>query len=258
MFPHLMKKVANYLARKQYAPKIEVTHSLKPLRLGSDYGGWTFEPSDDLQNSVIVSAGLGEDGSFDVEFASKFNATVVIVDPTPRAIFHFEAIRKHIGEPARIPYVKGGKLPVGSYDLRKITENSLHLEQSALWIEQTTLKFFSPPDPHHVSYSINNFQNGHSQGTSYIEVPSVTLEQLLNKYGLKSLPLIKLDIEGAEIEVIRNMLNGPIRPRQILVEFHSTSLKSKSDVEDLDRALRRSGYLCRHFDGVANALYARR
>ena len=230
MLSRLIKRVFNHLARRQYMPKIEVKRSTKLLKLGSGYGGWTFDLSEDLHNSVIVSAGLGEDGSFDVEFASRFDAKVIIVDPTPRAILHFEAIQNRIGQPAELAYRDGGKLPVRSYDLRGITEGSLILERSALWIEQTTLKFFSPPNPNHVSHSIDNFQNGYSQATPYIDVPAITLEGLLDKYGLKSIPLLKLDIEGAEIEVIRHMLNGPIRPRQILVELHCTSDHSNRNV----------------------------
>jgi hypothetical protein len=89
------------------------------LRLGSDYGGWTFEPSTDLQNSAIVSCGLGEDASFDIEFASRFGAKVIIVDPTPRAIRHFDEIQKRVGQPAVQSYVKGGKQPIASYTSAK-------------------------------------------------------------------------------------------------------------------------------------------
>ena len=39
----------------------------------------------------------GEDASFDVEFTTRFKARIIIVDPTPRAIDHFEAIQKRLG-----------------------------------------------------------------------------------------------------------------------------------------------------------------
>lgn len=240
---------------------IEIQHSAELLRLGTSYGGWVFEPSADLQGSVIVSCGLGEDASFDIEFASKFCAKVIIVDPTPRAIRHFETIQERIGQSAVQSHAKRGQLLVDSYDLRKITKESLILERSALWIENATLKFFAPPNPEHVSHSIVNYQNNYSQETRHIEVASITLEALFAKYHLHTIPLIKLDIEGAEIQVIRYMLEKSIHPRQLLVEFdemNCPSDRSKQKVEDVDRLLRHEGYSCRYFDGHTNFLYARR
>lgn len=147
MLTNLKKRAVHLLARRRFAPVIEVQPGAALLRLGSDGCGWTFEPSADLQGSTIVSAGLGEDGSFDVEFASRFHAKVIIVDPTPRAVRHFEGIQERVGLPAVEGYGKSGKVPVDSYDLRGIAEGSLILEPSALWVENTTLKFFAPPEP---------------------------------------------------------------------------------------------------------------
>src|SRR5271170_2515948 len=114
MLANLGNRVLHRVARWKYAPAIVVERSTELLRLGSDYGGWTFEPSPDLQECVIVSCGLGEDGSFDVEFASRFHAKIIIVDPTPRAIRHFEKIQERIGQPAVQSYLDGGKQPIDS------------------------------------------------------------------------------------------------------------------------------------------------
>jgi FkbM family methyltransferase len=257
----LKRRVLRRLERRRYAPAIKVEPSPRLIRLGSEYGGWTFELSPDLKHSVIISCGLGEDGSFDVEFAARFGAKVIIVDPTPRAIRHFNEIYGRIGQPAATGYAKGGKQSVVSYDLRIINEESLVLEPFALWVENTRLKFFAPSDPNHVSHSIVDYQNNYSQNGSYIEVESITLEELQAKHHLTALPLIKLDVEGAEVNVIRQMLDKAVHPRQILVEFDemgNPSPRSKQNVEDVDRQLRQAGYLCRYFDGQANFLYALR
>jgi FkbM family methyltransferase len=240
---------------------IDVQRSTELLRLGSTFGGWVFEPSADLQHSVIVSCGLGEDASFDIEFASRFCAKVIIVDPTPRAIRHFEAIQERVGQPAVQRHVSQGRQLVDSYDLREITNESLTLERSALWVENAKLKFFAPPNPHHVSYSVVNYQNNYSQETPHIEVEGITLEALFAKYHLHAIPLVKFDIEGAEIPVIQYMLNKSLHPRQVLVEFdemNSPSDRSKQNVEEIDRLLRCQGYSCRYFDDHANFLYVLR
>ena len=70
-----------------------------------------------------------------------------------------------------------------------------------------------------MSYSINNWQNNYSNNTDFIKVKTTTIKSILQKFNINTLELIKLDIEGAEIEVIKNMINDQIYPKQILVEF---------------------------------------
>jgi len=258
MLTRIKSAISIRVARRKFAPHIEVQSTAPQLRLGSDYGGWVFEPSSDLQNSTIISCGLGEDASFDVEFAARFDAKVIIVDPTPRAIAHFAQIQARLGKPASQAYVPGGKQPAAAYDLSKLGKDSLTLEPMALWTEKTTLKFYAPINPAHVSHSIVNYQNNYSQETPYIEVAATTPEALLEKYGLSTVALMKLDIEGAEIKVIEHALKRSIRPRQILVEFdemNAPSVQSKANAEHADALLHGAGYSCRHFDGLANFLY---
>ncbi len=261
MLSRIGNRVLNRLARWKYSPDIAVDRAPNLARLGSSYGGWTFEPSSDLQRSTILSCGLGEDASFDVDFASAFQATVIIVDPTPRAITHFTEMQARVGQPAFEKYVKGGKQPTTAYDLRTVAANALILEPSALWIENTRIKFHAPRNPDHVSHSIVNVQGSSIQSAGYIEVPAVTLETLIEKYDLATIPLMKLDIEGAEVKVIQSALEKRIFPRQLLVEFdemHFPSDRSKKNAEDTDRVLRQAGYKCRYFDGVSNFLYTLR
>jgi FkbM family methyltransferase len=259
MLGTVQARVSKVVKKLRYAPKIQVEPDSHLLRLGSKYGGWTFEPSADLEGATIVSCGLGEDASFDVEFAAKYGAKVILVDPTPRAIRHFEEIEKRFGEPAKDTYKSGGKQPASAYDLSKVGRSQLILEPCALWTEVTKLKFFSPPNPEHVSHSIVNYQNEYRKDSPFIEVPTITLQSLVEKYGMASLPLIKLDIEGAEVKVIQDLLAKSIRPRQLIVEFDEMNFpseRSKENAEVMDQALRRGGYGCRFFDHKANFLYA--
>lgn len=258
MTPDILARLSHRLRRRWNTPRIRVHPIAGLIRLGSRYGGWTLQPSPDLHGATIISAGLGEDASFDVALASRFGARVILVDPTPRALSHFEALRARFGQPATRPYSMDGIQPVESYDLRALTDASLTLESAALWKQDTRVKFFAPPNPHHVSHSIVNYQNAYSTETAHIEVDAVTPETLLRKHGLENVPLMKMDIEGAEITVVEHMIRTNIRPRQLLIEFDELSLASttaRHKVEVADRMLRDSGYVCRHFDGAANFLY---
>jgi hypothetical protein len=59
-------------------------------KYGTEYGGW-FLPKEIFLNedSVIYSAGAGEDISFDIILSSRFNSNIILIDPTKRAYDHY-------------------------------------------------------------------------------------------------------------------------------------------------------------------------
>ena len=242
-------------------PRLPVTpHQLRLIKLGSEYGGWTFADVQNLQGATVISCGLGEDASFDVEFAARYGARVVLADPTPRAIRHFELLKLNAGCGATASYSSSGAQPIGAYDLSKITADSLSLYPKALWNESKLVDFFLPMDANHVSHSIVNFQNEYRTDTASITVPAVPLDILIRDLQLGTVPLLKLDIEGAEIEVILDMLAKRIFPGQLLVEFDELSAPSKRSrqrIQSAHDALLRHGYRLINFDHPANFLYAR-
>jgi FkbM family methyltransferase len=227
-----MLKAAVRAARSRYRQALgtearlrPVKHDLPLIRLGSGYGGWTFVDRPELHGSTIISGGLGEDASFDLAFAERYNARVVAVDPTPRAIAYFHTL----------------------------ADARLTLCTKALWNETTTLRLFPPANPAHVSHS---FVDIGGVGTS-IDVEATTMEDLVRVYGLP--PLAKLDIERAEIEVICHMMATGIFPAQILVEYdemQKPSRDSRLRVERAHEALSTQGYVLLHRD-VFNFLYLR-
>jgi len=230
------------------------------VRMGTDYGGWTFVETKDLKNSVIISAGLGEDASFDVEYATKYKSMVIIIDPTPRAIKHFNEIKKNIGKTASKSYPDEGDIPIDAYDLSSINDSQLILEASALWIFDEKIKFFEPPNPEHVSFSINNFQNNYSNDTDFIEVDGITLEKLFTKYNINKydIPILKMDIEGAEIEIISYLCDKKIFPKQLLIEFDELNRPSRiaaKRIKNAHRNLITNGYSLIWTDNAADFLY---
>ncbi|MCK9802119.1 FkbM family methyltransferase [Pseudomonas sp. MAFF 302030] len=239
---------------------IKNERGLNLVRLGTSYGGWNFLDDGSLKNSLIISAGLGEDASFDIEFAAKYAARVIVVDPTPRAISHFEEIKKNIGRSRSAQYVNSGTQPVEAYDLSNINKSQLTLVTKALWNKSEKLKFFSPPDHSHVSHSIINFQNNYRKDTDFIEVEAVTLSGLIRETGINSsdVSLLKLDIEGAEIEVLTQCISEGFKPSQILVEFDELNCPSKKGfarISEIHSLLTSSGYRLVCTDGNADFLY---
>ena len=137
-------------------------------------------------------AGVGEDVTFDLGLIERFGCAVVAFDPTPRAVAHAEPIA------AREPRFRF--LPVG------------------LWSEDTTLRFYRPADPSHVSHSAVNLQ----RTNEWFEAPVQRLDSLMAELGDSSIDLLKLDIEGAEFGVVREIVeSGAIRyVDQMVVELH--------------------------------------
>lgn len=261
MIRNFARRVMRRIAALIYDPKLEVEpHPFRLERLGTAYGGWVFAHDPGLEGATILSCGLGEDASFDVEFARRYQARVVIVDPTPRAIEHFRRIAERYGLPAARPYTTDGALPPDSYDLRGIDARSLSLIDKALWNETGTLRFYAPPNPSYVSHSLVNFQNDYREDTRYIEVESSTIDAILAVAEVASVPLIKLDIEGAEIEVIADMMSRRVLPDQILVEYDEINVpspKSRARVRSAHALLRSHGYALIHFEWPSNATYRR-
>jgi FkbM family methyltransferase len=222
----LPKKLINFLVNKfnfkqnQILKKLEF-HNYKNISfLGSNYGGWSFLDNNYLNNKYIISAGLGEDASFDMELISKYNCKILVVDPTPRAIKHYDEIINNQGKAKSKPYAEGGKQSIHSYDISRVNKDNFILINKALYdIDNKELKFFAPPNKKHVSYSLNNWQNNYKETEDYIKVKTITVKSILDKFNIENLEMIKLDIEGAAVEVILDMLEKKIFPNQILVEF---------------------------------------
>jgi FkbM family methyltransferase len=237
--------------------KPRTTRTVRNLRrIGTEYGGWTFLDRPELRGSTVVCAGVGEDISFDIGFAREYDGTVIIVDPTPRAVLHvMRRLRDRVPRTAELGDT--GKQDVGTYDLTGLREDQISLDRRALWETNGTLEFFVPQNPAYVSHSVVNLH-----GTNeFIEVDAVTLGGVLETHGITTLPLLKLDIEGAEIEVIDQMLGEAVRPHQILVEFdelNAPSLAGKKRVRRCYKRLIAAGYDLVYFNGSADCLFVRK
>lgn len=230
----------------------------KLCRLGSDYGGWYFIEDDSLKDSTIISCGAGEDISFDVEFAAKYGAKIIIVDPTPRAVSHVNSMLESVPNKNTRTYTGDGNQPIESYDLSSLSSSDITFVSKALWNEETTVKFFYPPQKEWVSCSIINYQNGYSTETDHIEVETITLKTLMEEQGIENLPLLKIDIEGAEIEVIEKMIEDKIFPDQLLVEYDELPHRTERGINRVQKThdlLIASGYELIHSDSGANFLY---
>jgi FkbM family methyltransferase len=181
------------------------------VRIGTDYGGWYCDRRLLGAGRTAMCCGAGEDVSFDVALNGSWDMRVVCVDPTPRAIRHVEGLLAAHAE-GRTMLIEAGPL---HYDLSGFRPTAFNFVECAVWSTDGLLELYAPRDPSFVSYSALNLQ----RTSERIQVRACTLGSLMRELGITRVSLLKLDIEGAEHEVLRSMLRSEIRPDQVLVEF---------------------------------------
>jgi hypothetical protein len=79
------------------------------------------------------------------------------------------------------------------------------------------LTFNPPENSEHVSHTLLDRPTTASRA---ISVPVKRLSTIMAELGHTHIDILKMDIEGAEYDVIEDMKHSGIKPRQVLVEFH--------------------------------------
>jgi hypothetical protein len=77
------------------------------------------------------------------------------------------------------------------------------------------LRFYLPQNPSHVSCSIANLQ----KTNNFFLAQCYRLATLMAILGDSSIDLLKIDIEGAEYGVIKDIVSSNLLPSVLLVEF---------------------------------------
>ncbi len=200
---HLVKAqnlaVIRLLERDYLSKSLPVTC----VRLGSSYGGWyipkqVLSPSE--QKRLLISAGLGFDITFDLEML-KIGYTIVALDPYP---------------------------PAYQYALTEFakTNSPVHVFKVGLSAQVGTQLFFAPINPDHDSWSSANIQSTSHLYSREFEV--TTLDGVFEKSGLVKkdfeIIVLKMDIEGAEEQVLRFIHHQNLAPNVIAAELDFLSL----------------------------------
>jgi FkbM family methyltransferase len=153
---------------------------------------WVFCPDDLHAQSVVYGGGVGRDISFEHALVKRFGCDVVLFDPSPTGAETMSLAENQIPQFKFHPVALAGQCG--------------------------QLTFAPPKDQAEGSW----FAQKGSAAT--LEVPCVDLLTLMRRNGHDHIDLIKIDIEGAEYDVIDHVLEHRLRVRQILVEYHHQML----------------------------------
>jgi FkbM family methyltransferase len=79
-----------------------------------------------------------------------------------------------------------------------------------------------------------------------IKMPCVTLNKLIEAHGIRRVDVLKLDVEGAELSIIKESMQSSIlnklRIRGVIIELHPPYRNIRDSLLELGRALRINGY----------------
>jgi FkbM family methyltransferase len=171
------------------------------VRLGTRYGGWWINRRAVRPDPLLVDCGLGRDISFDCAFLSRFGGTVIGIDPNPASLAW---CREHC--------------PPG-----------MHLHDRAFWSKAgIALTFHLPRAPELLPRGADGVSGSLLESHAYVaggdsrQVLTTDLDEVLAAARREDCDVLKLDIEGAEFEVLADLARrGALgRCRQVLAEFH--------------------------------------
>tara|TARA_Y100000741_G_scaffold62485_2_gene44322 strand:+ start:55457 stop:56191 length:735 start_codon:yes stop_codon:yes gene_type:complete len=205
-------------------------------KLGTNYGGWYIPKNINLnKNSVLYSGGVGEDMSFDLLLNDRHNCKIILIDPTARALNHYNEVKHFYNDKSNFNF-KGGIQPDYNECIKNLNPNFDNFEyiNEGLWNKKDTLKFYKQTNEKYVSQSL--IENMFGENYDTIQVNSI--KNIMEQRNHKQIDLLKLDIEGAEIEVMNQMLDDKIYPKYVLIEF-DLLIKNKDPEEKTKKLIKR-------------------
>ncbi|MGK0389594.1 MAG: FkbM family methyltransferase [Maribacter sp.] len=184
-------------------PKSSTTAKVQQERHGSVYGGWNIQKDSLHADSVVYSIGIGKDISFDRSVINKYGCKVYGYDPTPG---------------------------VEDWLSSQNVDPKFVFAPMALSDSKGTLKFYKPVKETNISHSSSE---GSHVEADFVEVPCITIEDMMSLNNHEHIDVLKMDIEGEELKVIDELIKTDYNIIQLLIEFHhffSSSSSKETDV----------------------------
>jgi len=167
--------------------------------------------------SVVYSLGVGDEINFDLAFMSAFGSNIYAFDPTPISIELVEQMSPPDGFKF-YPWAVTGQDETIRFYPRKMPDGSISK----------------------VQYTIVAGEGATEQA---VDVPGYTIATITQKLGHKSIDLMKMNIEGAEYDVLDSLLVANILPIQLIIEFHHRFANiGLVKTEQILKRLKASGY----------------
>jgi len=159
--------------------------------IGTEYGGWMLNLNLVPVGSTIISAGVGEDISFDVELINQRQCKIIGIDPTLKSHLFIEK--------------------------QTNLNNFMLLKKALTSLDDDIVKLYKQKNPNYVSESTLSTHHSVLNFDSYYAV-TINLKKMFE--GYENISVVKMDIEGSEYDVLQSLEHIPDSVKQICVEFH--------------------------------------
>ncbi len=155
----------------------------------------------------------------------------------------------HLYPQARIVAVEmdAGNCLMASRNLDRVKDRCV-LVNAAVWSSDGEVRYAGPNEE---SYRV--LDRGEAGGPAARSVPSRTVRSILDGNGIDVVDFMKMDVEGAESEILRGTVDWAPRVMSMKIEVHRPE-----EFEPLSRTLSAAGYLCRRDESHACCVYAAR
>lgn len=181
------------------------------LKLGDRNSGFAVNPEFLGPDSVVYSFGIGTDISFDIALVERFSMQVHAFDPTPRSL----------------DWIRTQQVP-----------SNIHVYPYGIADFDGTIMLHPPTNPGHVSFSV--VEHG---GGPEAQCPVYRLRSIMRMLGHTRIDLLKMDVEGCEYGVIRDIVSEALPVHQLCIEFHHRWPEIGIDkTEEAITSLRSVGY----------------
>ena len=156
------------------------------------YGNYYLDPRRLPAHPTVFSIGVGEDIDFDRALIARHSVDLHLFDPTPRS-------ERFVAAASLPDGVRFDRLAIADYD----GAINLYIDDLEDSLDTTA--------------SVSIVDRGlHVAGFS---VPCRRVSTLMRERGIERLDVLKLDVEGAAIAILNDVLNDGILPTQIAAEF---------------------------------------
>jgi len=173
-----------------------------------------------IDHPTIIDIGANE-GYYAIAMAKEMAAKVIAIEPNPIAY----------------------KFLVKNIEANGLEDKIIPVK-SAVWSSRGVSEFNILPQVTSIgtmSITSTSFMAGASDRIVKLPVHTITLEDVIASYGLSHVDLLKMDIEGGELEVLRSNTAALESVDRIVLEYHSQEIK-----RGLIRLLGRNGYDLQH------------
>ncbi len=213
-----------FFFRKLFSLKKYFSKSRSYIKfLGSKYGGFyvNVEHPDSIKN--LLSFGIGNDITFDLELFELTKCKVFMFDPT-------EGVYK---------FIQSQKLNINFFFYPFGISNV-----------NSKTKFYRPLNADHISHSLVKHKNTSNE---FYYADFKKWDSICEELAIDEVDILKMDIEGAEFIVVPHILESNILPKQICIELHPRFIENGiNEFFKLILLFRRNNYSLAAINSSAN------